>query len=271
VGDSIGAGCGVEVERRFESILERAWNTRAQAASRQAVEIINCAVPGHSPGQRWHHFLQVGWPMNPDMVVYESTAADVGWDERRLRYLLARGIGWDSPLYHGALERAGVERYGSPDDYKRALRPRHWDILAGVYQTMAADCRNRCVPIVWVLVPRVGRSNDAATQVALKKTAQAAGFSHIVDVTDAYDDVDAARLAVDLDDFHPNPLGHERLALRLDGAMSGLPELRRLWAPNQVDAKGHDTALRQKLATGALARADTQIVVPQMNRAGEPR
>ena len=105
VGDSIGAGWGVDVEQRFESILERNWNARSRAASGLAVEIINCAVPGQSPGQRWCHFSQVGWPMNPDMVIYESTASDVGWDERRLRYLLARGIGWDSPVYHAVLER----------------------------------------------------------------------------------------------------------------------------------------------------------------------
>ena len=106
VGDSIGAGWGVDVERRFESILERTWDARSRAASGLAVEIINCAVPGQSPGQRWCHFSQVGRPMSPDMVIYESTAADVGWDERRLRYLLARGIGWDSPVYRQVLERS---------------------------------------------------------------------------------------------------------------------------------------------------------------------
>ena len=74
------------------------------------MEIINCAVPGHSPGQRWCHFTQVGWPMKPDLVIYESTAADVGWDERRLRYLLARGMAWDSPIYHA---RAGTKPVSS--------------------------------------------------------------------------------------------------------------------------------------------------------------
>ena len=63
VGDSIGAGWGVNAEQRFESILERDWHARAKEASGQTVEIINCAVPGHSPGQRWYHFSQVGWSM----------------------------------------------------------------------------------------------------------------------------------------------------------------------------------------------------------------
>src|SRR5262249_28863442 len=86
VGDSIGAGWGVNAEDRFESILEELWNDRARDKSASHVEIINCAVPGHSPGQRWYHFGQIGWAMEPDMVIYQSTAADVGWDERRLRF-----------------------------------------------------------------------------------------------------------------------------------------------------------------------------------------
>jgi hypothetical protein len=271
VGDSIGAGWGVDVERRFESILERTWDARSQAASGLAVEIINCAVPGQSPGQRWCHFSQVGRPMNPDMVIYESTASDVGWDERRLRYLLARGIGWDSPVYHGALERAGVARLGSPDDYKRALRPRHWDILAGVYQTMAAECRSMGVPIVWLLVPRVGRPNDGPDQRALKKAAQAASVTRIVDVTDAYDGLDPAGLAVEPDDFHPNAMAHERLAQRLDNAMSGLPELRPLWAPGHGHSDRHDPAHRRATKSTLRARGDVANVVHKSERAGEPQ
>jgi hypothetical protein len=270
VGDSIGAGWGVDVEQRFESILERAWNTRASASSGWTVEIVNCAVPAHSPGQRWYHFSQVGWPMNPNLVIYESNAADVGWDERRLRFLLARGMGWDSPIYAPALARAGVERLGSPDGYKRALRPRHWDILAGVYQAMAADCRARSVPIVWVLVPRVGRPNDGADHRALKKTAGAVGFSRLVDVTDAYDGLDPASLAVDADDFHPNALAHERLAQRLDATLGALPELRQLWTPDRGPAGDREVSC-VKLASPRRALDGAGLVVPLNPRAGEPR
>jgi lysophospholipase L1-like esterase len=271
VGDSIGAGWGVDVEQRFESILERNWNARSRGASGLAVEIVNCAVPGQSPGQRWCHFSQVGWPMNPDMLIYESTASDVGWDERRLRYLLARGIGWDTPVYREVLERSRVERFGSPDDFKRALKPRHWEILEGVYQTATADCRQAGVPAVWVLVPRVGRPNDGPDQRALVKAARTAGFTRIVDVSDAYDGLDPAELSVEPDDFHPNAMAHDRLARWLDRALSDLPELRPLWAsgPEKPGVAGLAPATppipsRQTLEEPATAlRSDI--------RAGEPR
>ncbi|MFI5457836.1 MAG: SGNH/GDSL hydrolase family protein [Isosphaerales bacterium] len=270
VGDSIGAGWGVNVEQRFESILEQVWHDRAKEMSGLTVEIINCAVPGHSPGQRWYHFGQIGWPMDPDLVIYESTDADVGWDERRLRYLLARGLGWDSPIYHRSLVKAGVEPFGSPDDYKRVLRPRHWDILAGVYQTMAADCRARGLPILWVLVPRVGRKNDGADQRALVKSARTAGFSRVVDVTDAYDDMDPSRLAIEPDDFHPNALGHARLAERLDSALRELPELGRLWKPCPEDACRRDPTPRLDGGGDAL-RGKVETAVPWPPPGGKPR
>jgi hypothetical protein len=207
--------------------------------------------------------------MKPDLVIYESTAADVGWDERRLRYLLARGLAWDSPMYHGVLERTGLGRLGSPDDYKRALRPRHWEILAGVYQAMAAECRERGVPIIWVMVPRVGRPSDMADQPALCETARAAGFSQIVDATDAYDGVDPARLALDRDDFHPNAIGHDRLARRLDLAVRGLPELDRLWSRDHGHAGFDDSATTREHRTEAHARAAAEV--PLEEREGEPQ
>jgi hypothetical protein len=225
VGDSIGAGWGVRVEQRFETILERDWGERSRRACGPTVEIINCAVPGHSPGQRWYHFGQVGWPMSPDLVICEATEADAGWDERRLRYVLARGQGFDSAIYRDALTSAKVSLHWDPEQYKRALQPRHREILTGVYRSMAADCRARGVPIVWVLIPRVGRLSDPAVHQTLLESARGALFNRVVDLSDAYDGLDPGRLAVEPNDFHPNAEGHSRLARRLDAALSVLPEL----------------------------------------------
>ena len=153
MGDSIGAGWGVDVEERFESILERNWNSRAESSERLAVEIINCAVPGHSPGQRWCHFSQVGWPMNPDMVIYESTAADVGWDERRLRYLLARGLAWDSPIYQQRSRKSGGRAAGQSRRLQARLTAATLGNPGGRLPDDGRRLPERGVPIVWVVVP----------------------------------------------------------------------------------------------------------------------
>jgi hypothetical protein len=270
VGDSIAAGWGVNVEDRFESILERCWDARAKKASGQSVEIIDCAVPGHSPGQRWYHFTQIGWPMQPDMVICESSAADVGWDERRLRFLLPRGIGWDSPLYHDALTRTGVEPLGSPDDYKRALRPHHLEILAGVYCAMVDDCHAHGVPIIWFLVPRVGRKIDDHDRRALNRLAFRAGFSHLIDVTDTYDNIDPGRLAIGEGDFHPNSIGHAHLARRLDSAFSLLPEMCWLWRQAASPDHGSGSAPRQE-RTNSVPRGLVDSTVPSISNGDQLR
>ncbi|MCA1686291.1 MAG: SGNH/GDSL hydrolase family protein, partial [Planctomycetia bacterium] len=203
--------------------LEHAFDARSRAAGGPAVEVLNFAVPGHGPGQRWCHFAEAGWAFSPDLVVYEATPADPGWDERRLRVLLARGVGFDAPVYRDVLAAAGVRPGLDPAEYKARLRPLRWELLAGVYRAAAADCKARGVPAVWVLIPRVGKPADPAERSRLVGLARDAGFAAVVDASDAYDGADQAALAVAPDDFHPNAEGHARIARRLEGALPGLP------------------------------------------------
>ena len=181
------APAGESTSRSGSSRSSKKPGTRVPAQpSGLAVEIINCAVPGHSPGQRWYHFSQVGWPMKPDLVIYESTAADVGWDERRLRFLLARGLGWDSPdLPRRARTSAASSRSAAPTSTSGPCGPgtgrssrastRRWPPTAGARRAdrLGAGSPRRA-------------AERRADQRALIETARAAGFSRIVDVTDAY-------------------------------------------------------------------------------------
>ena len=101
-GDSIAAGWGVNSNEGFEPLWERMLNRQSQ------VEIWNHAVPGLAPGQRWEHFTREGWASKPDLVIFQGTPADFGWDDRKLRSLLPKGIGWDVLCYEEALTKANV-------------------------------------------------------------------------------------------------------------------------------------------------------------------
>ncbi|MBA3302475.1 MAG: SGNH/GDSL hydrolase family protein, partial [Acidimicrobiia bacterium] len=233
VGDSIGAGWGVDDGRGFEPALERALDGRSRADGGPAVEVLNFAVPGYAPGQRWDHFTRVGWDLSPDLLIYEATLADPGWDERRLRGLLPQGIGWDSPLYRDALARAHARPGGDFASYKRALSRSRWDILAGVYRAIGDGCRARGVPIVWVLIPRVGKATDPVDRDRLMALARRSGFSAVANLSDAFEGREPTSLAIDPADYHPNAEGHALLARRLDAALTARPEVRRLLAgPN---------------------------------------
>jgi hypothetical protein len=215
-GDSIGAGWGVEDSLGFEPTWER------RLSQSFPVEIWNHAVPGLAPGQRWEHFTREGWASAPDLVVFQGSPADFGWDDRKLRSLLPKGVGWDVASYRDAFKLANIHPGGDEDAYKNALRPHRETILAGVYRTIADDCRSRGVLSVWLLLPRVGKPTPTADRKRLIDLARSAGFSRIVDLSDAFDGLDPAALAIGPDDFHPNAQGHARLAERLDEALREL-------------------------------------------------
>ena len=140
-GDSIGVGLGVNDGRGFEPALERSLDDQSRHQGGPAVEVLNLALPGRSAGQRWDHFRKAGWAMEPDLVLFEATDADIGWDQRRLAQLLPRGIGWDSPLYGDILPRSGVRRGGTVEAYLRELEPYRWELVGAAYRSVAADCR----------------------------------------------------------------------------------------------------------------------------------
>ncbi len=212
VGDSIAAGWGVGDTEVFEARIEAALNS----AGGPAVEVLNFAVPGHGPGQRWTHFEKVGWAFAPDAVVFEATPADLGWDERRLRVLLPRGVGFDAPVYRDALAAAQATPGLDAARYKARLKPHRRALLENVYRVAAAECRARSVASVWVLIPRVGKPVDPTERREMAALARAAGFDTVVDACDVYDGVDPRDLAVAPHDFHPNADGHARLARALE-------------------------------------------------------
>ena len=133
--------------------------------------------------------------------------------------MLPKGIGWDVASYKEGLAIANARPGGDEESYKRALRPHREAILAGVYRTVAADCRSRGVASAWLLLPRVGKPTPMADRARLVGLARDAGFSRVVDLSDAFDGLDPSGLAIGPDDFHPNAAGHALLARRLDEAL----------------------------------------------------
>ncbi len=225
-GDSIGVGLGVDDSRGFEPLVERSLRKWSKENGGPAVEFLNFAQPGKSPGQRWDHFMRVAWLTEPDVVLFESTHADIGWDERRLVELLPRGIGWDSPVYGDLFTRIGIKPGETSADYQKALFAHRWELIGQVYKTVAADCRARGIPCLWVLIPRVGRPVEPADHRRLLDLARASGFSTVVDISDAYDGLDPMDLAIRPNDYHPNARGHALLAERLDGKLRHQTALR---------------------------------------------
>lgn len=225
LGDSIGAGWGVADGAGFEPRVEAALDASARGRGGPAIEVLNFAVPGHAPGQRWEHFVRSGgWELGTDVVLYEATPADVGWDTHRLRRVLWMGWGFDAPVYRDALAQLRLSPGRDVETYKRRLRPYRWEVLEGVYRHIVSECHRRGVPCVWFLIPRVDKASDEEDRAGLLRRARAAGFDAVLDLSDAFEGADAATLAVAPGDYHPNAEGHARIARALERRLE--PSLR---------------------------------------------
>ena len=218
VGDSIGCGWGVDQSESFEAITEAQLDRESRALGMGGFELLNHSVPGHAPGQRWADFLaNDGWRDDLDGVIVQATPAEVGWDERRLRVLLARGpeFGFSAPMYAHVLAQAGARPGDQVDGYRRRLEPWRWAILEGVYRHIARECRARGVTSWYILVPRIGRTTTPDERRELLDLAARCGFDEVHDLTGAIPESDPARYALSPRDFHPNALGHDLLAQAL--------------------------------------------------------
>jgi hypothetical protein len=86
----------------------------------------------------------------------------------------------------------------------------------------------------------------------------------LIDLTDAFDGLDAASLAVDRDDFHPNAAGHALLAARIDQALKSVPELSANWDRNAGRGAARLARAREKSAglTDPKVKAASFAVTP---------
>ena len=224
LGDSITAGWGVTRPERFEDLWEVSLNQSA-ANHGKSVEVWNFSVPGHSPAQRWKQFEIAGRGAEFDLIVYEATTSDPGWDARRMAHFMARGIGLNDPLFASFLERSRFKPDPRPFTNGETLHPWQWTILQSVYESIVRQSHDRQIPIAFVLIPRVGANLSRAEILALLTRAKSAGFDFVSDLTATYKNQPTESIALNPGDYHPNILGHRKLAEAWETQLATWPAL----------------------------------------------
>lgn len=224
LGDSITCGWGVKRQERFEDLWETHLNQVA-AENGKKVQVWNFAVPGHAPGQRWKHFETVGKDLKVDLVVFEATTSDPGWDARRMAHFMSRNVGLDDPLYAGFMAASDFRPTTSPKANGEMLKPWSWSIVQGVYERIVEGCHEKGIPVAYVLIPRVGSNLSRPEILALLARARSAGFDYVVDISGIYDGNDPEDLALRPGDHHPNVTGHAMLAKAWTEKLDLWPEL----------------------------------------------
>jgi hypothetical protein len=233
VGSSMDMGWGVSTDDTYVNRLEDWLNVRAakRGLSRR-FEVLNFAVAAYSPMQRLEAYRRKGAAFHPDLVIYSATLLDARLMEIHICDMLQS----HTDLRYDFLRRAVADTGITPHDLqvdehgkfvdkaaiKAKLQPFYWVIYEATLGTLAADCRSAGVPLIVIVVPRVGRADASVVRAAPVARLRAIAARHgitLFDLSDTFDRIDPARIEIAPWDDHPNALGHERLFVALARAL----------------------------------------------------
>ena len=225
LGSSIDMGWGIGADETYVRLLEDWLNTHAaRRGLTRRFEVLNFAVAAYSPMQRLEAFRRKAVAFDPDMVLYSATLLDNRLIEIYICDLLQSGVDLHYDFLHEAFAAAkvgGDDLRRKPDGklanktaIKVKLRPRYWEFYDQTLGLLAEDCRALEVPLVCLIIPRVGKADTPdlrAEPVARLRGIAAHHMIPLFDLTNTFDQVDPSKLEIAAWDDHPNARGHRRL------------------------------------------------------------
>ncbi len=231
LGASMDMGWGVKYQDTYSYQLQDWLNNHSENqsfASDRDFEVLNFAVAAYSPLQRLESFRRKAKEFQPDLVIFASTMLDTRLMEIHLCDVFRTKSDIPYDFLRELVDRAGIDeqdRYVdskgqlvNKERIKTKLAPHYWDIYDATVGALAADCRAAKIPLMMVVVPRVGKDlteESRAEPVARLKAVAGRYALPIYDMTDTFDEIDPALLEIAAWDDHPNALGHHRLFLAL--------------------------------------------------------
>ena len=235
LGSSMDMGWGVRYQDTYMNKLQEWLDFRAvhQCVSPpRRFEVLNFAVAAYSPMQRLETLKRKVLRFHPDLVIYSATTLDVRLMEIHLCDMLRKNVDLKYEFLHETTALAGVDdddlrvdsegRMPNKDRLKNKLKPFYWSLYDTTLGVIAAECRTANVPIVMVVIPRVGRADAPSTRAEPVARLKAIAAHHgltVFDLSATFDQMDPATLEIAAWDDHPNALGHRRLFLALARAM----------------------------------------------------
>ncbi len=213
LGASSVMGWGVTDNATFESLVEMRLNAELRDTPYQRFELLNFGVPGYQPPQQlvaWEKALEFA----PSSVFFVATGREQDRSAMYLVEVVRKGIEIPYPELRDIVDRAGVRADMDEASATRALTPFGSEILAFVYERIAADARNRGIVPVWIFLPQVREGNWQEATPEAVRIANNAGFITI-NIEDVYRGHDFTDIRLAEWDEHPNAVGHQMVADRL--------------------------------------------------------
>jgi alginate O-acetyltransferase complex protein AlgI len=219
LGPSTVMGWGVEDDETFEAILERRLNTKRGPEPYGQYEILNFGAPGYRPPQQLV-VTQKAFSFQPNALFYVAAARELSNAVFYVAEVGSKGIPIPYEYLNDLLRRASVTP-GTPENIaSRRLSQLRTELLAWIYQTMVAQCRDRNILPVFVFLPQVESGEWQAETPEILQIAKEAGFK-ILNLSDVFQGQELTSIRLAEWDNHPNKKGHELIATRLYALLNG--------------------------------------------------
>jgi hypothetical protein len=231
LGASLDMGWGVTFQETYSHQLEEWLNSHGRRRGidpGRRFEVLNFAVAAYSPLQRLETLRRKALSFHPDLVIYSATMLDLRLMEIHLCDALRTHADLTYDFVKAAFDKAGVStdqflvdgegKLVFKDQIKARMRPHYWDLYDATLGALAGTCRSAGVPLVIVIIPRVGKVDAPLARAESVARLKAIAGHHalpIYDLSDSFDRFDPASLEIAAWDDHPNALGHRRLFLAL--------------------------------------------------------
>jgi hypothetical protein len=223
VGSSVVMGYGVGDDEPFPRLLEDRLNARRQADDPH-YELLNFGTGKSYVIQRHVLFDRKVLGFEPDALFYVAHQDELIGPVPHLAKLVAQGHPLPYPCLTEVVRRAGIAPGTSEGMTQHLLKPLARDIVLGVYRDLIGECRRRGIRAVWIWLPIPGVAEAPDQSAVVMSLAEEAGFV-VVTLADWADGRRPVEVKRSEADYHPNALGHQLLAERLDAVLRQRPEL----------------------------------------------
>jgi lysophospholipase L1-like esterase len=213
LGSSNSMGHGIEDEETYARKLESWLNDWAGQGRR--VEVLNLAISGDSPTQRWRRLQLDVSRLDPDWILSDITALDFSLEEQHLRWVLDRKPEIPFEIVRQALERSKARADDSPEVFHKKLSPFLKPMLDRTFQGWAAEAKRIGVPLTVVILPRADSKTESPSLFQLYRDMADRHDLPYVDLTDTFDHYDLDEYRIAPWDHHPNALGHRLIFDRI--------------------------------------------------------
>jgi len=257
LGSSMDMGWGVRYQDTYINQLQEwldAHAARKGLSPARRFEVLNFAVAAYSPMQRLETLRRKVLAFHPDLVIYSATTLDTRLMEIHLCEMLRKNVDLKYDFLREVTAVAEASNHDLRVDsegeiinkkgLKSKLRPLYWGLYDTTLGAIAAECRTAGLPLVMVIIPRVGKADVPSARAEpvarLKAIASHYGLT-VFDLSDTFDEFEPATLEIAASDDHPNAVGHRRLFLALARAMVRDDELYHLlFTTDQVKRTPHN-------------------------------